>query len=100
MLATTTTSADYRLHALDTVPPKPGLVRVDEGGAAIEVEVWELDAAGFGSFVSEILSPLCIGKLRLADGSEVSGFLCEPAALAGAPDITASGSWRVYLAAL
>ena len=100
MLATTSTSADYRLHALDTVPPKPGLVRVGDGGASIEVEVWELDAAGFGSFVSEIPSPLCIGKLRLADGSEVSGFLCEPAALAGAPDITAFGSWRMYLAAL
>ena len=99
MLATTSTSADYRLYALDTTPSKPGLVRVDDGGAASEVEVWDLDPAGSGSFVSEIPSPLCIGKLRLADGSEVSGFLCEPAALAGAPDITAFGSWRTYLAA-
>ena len=98
LLATTTTSADYRLFALDTVPPKPGLVRVAEGeGAPIEVELWALDAASFGRFVAALPQPMAIGRLLLADGSQVEGFLCEPIATAGAADITATGGWRAHL---
>jgi allophanate hydrolase len=99
LCASTTPTAEYRLHALATTPPKPGLVRVPGTGAAIEVEVWAIDAAGFGEFVAAIPAPLGIGKVQLADGSEVPGFLCEPHALADAPDITAHGGWRAYLAA-
>lgn len=94
----TTTSADYRLFALSTVPPKPGVVRVAEGGAALEVEVYRLTAAAFGSFVAALPQPMAIGSVALADGSLVSGFLVEPIALAGADDITAFGGWRAYLA--
>jgi len=99
LLVTTTTSADYRLFALDTVPPKPGLVRVAEGeGAPIEVELWALDAASFGRFVAALPQPMVIGRVDLADGNQVEGFLCEPIATAGAADITATGGWRAHLA--
>jgi allophanate hydrolase len=98
LVRTTTTAPVYRLHALATDPPKPGLVRVDEGGAAVEVEVWELAPAAFAAFVDAIPAPLCIGRVLLADGTDVAGFLCEPVALAGAPDITGHGGWRAYLA--
>ncbi|MEW2039618.1 allophanate hydrolase [Streptomyces sp. NPDC005534] len=43
---TTTTAPVYRLHALATTPPKPGLVHVGAGGAAVETEVWSLPAEG------------------------------------------------------
>lgn len=92
----TRTAPSYRLHALRTVPPKPGLVKVGEGGAAIEVEVWSLPVSGFGSFVAGVPAPLAIGKVDLADGSTVSGFVCEPGSLADAPDITVHGGWRAY----
>jgi allophanate hydrolase len=95
----TTTAPGYRLFALDTEPPKPGLVRTDPGddrGRAIEVEVWELGVAEFGDFVAQIPAPLCIGRVRLADGREVSGFLCEPFAIAQAVEITQYGGWRAY----
>ena len=94
------TAPEYRLYALTGVSPaKPGLVRVTPGaGSAIEVEVWELDAAGFGTFVAAVPPPLAIGTLRLEDGVEVKGFLCEPLAVEGAPDITALGGWRAFLA--
>ncbi|WEO77722.1 allophanate hydrolase [Cryobacterium sp. SO2] len=99
LLATTTTSADYRLYALDTVPPKPGLVRVAEGaGAPIEVELWALGEAAFGRFVAALPQPMAIGRLLLADGSQVEGFLCEPIATHAAADITATGGWRAHLA--
>jgi len=98
LLRTTQTTDAYRLYALaDTVPPKPGLVRGAPGsGAAIEVEVWALTPAAFGTFVAAVPPPLGIGTLQLVDGSAVKGFICEPAALTGAKDITAFGGWRAY----
>jgi allophanate hydrolase len=79
------------------VPPKPGLVFDGKGKGGIEVEVWEMDAAAFGSFVGLIPAPLGIGTVRLADGSAVKGFLCEAYAVGGAEDITAFGGWRAWL---
>lgn len=94
--ATTRTAPDYRLFALpDATPPKPGLVR-EKGfvGAGLEVEVYELSAAGFGRFVASLPQPMAIGKISLADGSEVCGFLCSEAVARSGRDITASGGWR------
>jgi allophanate hydrolase len=102
LLASTHTSPDYKLFALpNTLPPKPGLLRVSPGsGHPIEVELWEMPQAQFGSFMALIPEPLGIGSLKLADGSTVKGFNCEPLALQGAIDISAFGGWRNYLAAL
>ncbi|MGW1535397.1 allophanate hydrolase [Streptomyces aureus] len=94
---TTTTAAVYRLHALDTSPPKPGLVHVGAGGAAIETEVWRLPADGLGRLLTALPRPMALGSVELADGTHVPGFLCEPGAVAGAADITAYGGWRGYL---
>lgn len=93
------TAPEYRLYALNGGPPKrPGLVRVADGGAAIDVEVWALDQAAFGDFVAAIPAPLSIGTLRLEDGTRVPGFLCEAAATIGACDISRFGGWRGYVA--
>jgi allophanate hydrolase len=99
LVRTARTADCYRLYALgDTTPPKPGLVRVAPGtGGFIEVEVWSLNPAAFGSFVAAIPPPLGIGTLALSDGSSVKGFLCESVALQEARDITAFGGWRAYL---
>lgn len=94
------TATGYKLFALrGTVPPKPGLVRVEPGaGSRIALEVWALTAEAFGTFVNNIPSPMAIGTLRLDDGSDVKGFLVEPAALDGARDISEFGGWRRYIA--
>jgi allophanate hydrolase len=99
LLRETLTAPQYRLYALPgTVPPKPGMVRVPAGGAALIVEVWEMPATAYGSFVALIPAPLGIGTLTLADGSSVQGFVCESIALDGAEDITHHGGWRSYIA--
>jgi allophanate hydrolase len=99
-IRTTTTAPEYRLYALDTVPAKPGLVYAPGDGAkAIEVEVWELTREAFGSFVAQIPAPMTIGMTRLADGSLVKGFSCEPHALTSARDISQFGGWRAFRAA-
>ncbi|WP_328556510.1 allophanate hydrolase [Streptomyces sp. NBC_00358] len=94
---TTTTAPVYRLHALATSPPKPGLVHVGAGGAAVEAEVWSLPADGLGRLLAALPRPMALGSVELADGSSVPGFLCEPGALDGAPDITEYGGWRAYV---
>ncbi|MEV7802851.1 allophanate hydrolase [Microbispora sp. NPDC088329] len=100
LLATTTTAARYRLHALTTDPPKPGLVRVAENGAAVECEVWELPAGGLGELLAALPRPMTLGRVELADGTDAPGFLCAPEGLRDAPDITAHGGWRAYLRSL
>ncbi len=94
------TSKHYRFYVLpNTTPKKPGLVYApDAEGPGIEVELWSLPAAAFGQFVARIPSPLGIGKLKLEDGTEASGFLCEAYAVVGAQEITLLGGWRAYLA--
>jgi allophanate hydrolase len=94
----TRTAPCYRLYALaNTQPPKPGLRRIAEKLArGIEIEVWSLDEAAFGSFVAEIPPPLGIGTLELEDGTSVKGFLCEPIGLEGARDITEFGGWLAF----
>ncbi|MGJ7493294.1 allophanate hydrolase [Variovorax sp. ZT4R33] len=99
LLRETLTAPQYRLYALPgTVPPKPGMVRVPSGGASLLVEVWEMPATAYGSFVALIPAPLGIGTLTLDDGSSVQGFVCESIALEGAEDITHHGGWRAYIA--
>jgi allophanate hydrolase len=94
------TAPSYRLFALDTAPPKPGLVRAGDGGASIAGEVWALAPAALGSFLAALPQPMALGRVGLEDGSEVVGFTCEPVALEGAREITSFGGWRAYLAAV
>ena len=97
----TTTSNNYRLYALpNTTPPKPGLKRVTVDGAAIALEVWDVPLSQVGSFLALIPAPLGLGKLELADGSWVTGFVCEGFALDAALDVTAHGGWRAYVQSL
>ncbi|CAN1210049.1 hypothetical protein TUMEXPCC7403_07630 [Tumidithrix helvetica PCC 7403] len=104
LVKATHTAPIYKLFALaGTVPAKPGLVRIDpriDRGSRIEIEVWAMTAADFGSFVAEIPSPLGIGTLLLEDNETVKGFICEPYGLTNARDISSYGGWRAYLADL
>jgi len=72
-------------------------VNDSEQGHSLIVELWRLDQAAFGAFVEEIPQPLGIGTLELADGRLVKGFICEPAAVAGATHISEFGGWRAYI---
>jgi allophanate hydrolase len=97
LLEATTTAPDYRLFALSTTPPKPGMLRVEAGGGTpIELEVWALRAAEFAKFVAAIPPPLSIGTVRLRDGRGVKGFIVEAADIGGAEDISAFGGWRAF----
>jgi len=101
LVAATTTAPDYKLFALATTPPKPGLVHTPGfSGTGIAVELWSISAESLGRFLAGLPAPMGIGKVTLADGSTHPGFLCEAHALEGAEDITAHGGWRAYRAHL
>jgi len=97
LVSATQTAPGYRLYALPD-GKRPGLIRVESGGAAIACEVWEMPLEKFGAFVAGIPAPLGIGKLELADGTRVNGFICEGIGVAGAQDVTRYGGWRAWLA--
>lgn len=99
LVRTARTARGYSFYALaNTTPPKPGLVFDGKGAGLIEVEIWEMEAAAFGTFVALIPPPLGIGTLTLEDGTQVKGFVCESHAVSDARDITSLGGWRNWLA--
>ncbi|SEM88332.1 allophanate hydrolase [Paenibacillus sp. OV219] len=93
----TESAPKYKLVKLPTTPAKPGMIKQEQGGSAITLEVWEMPIASFGAFVAGIPAPLGIGKVELADGTEVSGFICEAYIAGQSEDITAAGSWRNFV---
>lgn len=94
----TRSAPHYQLYALAD-GKRPAMVRVAEGGQAIEVEVWSVPVEAFGSFVAGIPEPLGIGKVELDDNRWYCGFICEYSGLEGAKNISQFGAWRAYLAA-
>lgn len=90
------TAPHYRMRALPTSPPKPGVVRVADGaGAALAGELWLLPPAGLGTFLAALPAPMTLGKVELSDGRWVVGFGCSDVA---GEDISHYGGWRAYLA--
>ena len=91
------TAPVYRLWSIDD--RHPAMIRVDGGGAAIALEIWSVPPEGLASILLKEPPGLCIGKVRLEDGSETLGVLGEPALCEGMIEITSYGGWRAYVAA-
>lgn len=90
------TQPAYRLWSIGD--RHPAMIRVKSGGVAVAVEVWSVPAAGVASILLQEPPGLSIGKVKLADGSEVLGVLGEPVLCAGEKEITRFGGWRAYVA--
>lgn len=88
------TAPKYSLVKLPTIPAKPGLIKRERGGAAVNLEIWEMPMGAFGTFTASIPAPLGIGKVELQNGLEVPGFICESYAANYSEDITLFGGWR------
>ncbi|MFC7062437.1 allophanate hydrolase [Halobacillus seohaensis] len=88
------TAPKYQLIQIPSNPAKPGMIKQHQGGAAIQLEIWEMPLKSLGSFTTSIPAPLGIGKVELEDGTEVPGFICEGYAETVSEDITALGGWR------
>ncbi len=93
-----TTAPHYRLYALDTVPPKPGLTRVEDDGVPIVGERWLLSPAALGEFLAELPAPMLLGKVELDDGRWITGFGCDHTAPTQGRDITEYRGWLAAMA--
>ena len=94
----TMTEPAYRLWTISD--EHPAMVRVTDGtGVKVAVEVWSMPAAGLAGILLNEPPGLCVGKVRLEDGSTVLGVLGEPALVEGQREITRYGGWRAYVAA-
>ena len=92
------TAPRYRLKALDTAPPKPGLLRCEDAdGASIAGERWVLAPAALGEFLTALPAPMMLGAVELDDGTWITGFGCDHAAGSRSRDITAHGGWVAAL---
>lgn len=93
----TKTEPAYRLWTIND--EHPAMLRVTDGsGVKVAVEVWSVPAAGLAGILLNEPLGLCVGKVRLEDGSIVLGVLGEPALVEGHREITTYGGWRTYLA--
>lgn len=88
------TESVYRLWSIGD--RHPAMVRVAQGGRSVAVEVWAVPPAGLGSILLKEPPGLCIGKVKLTDGSIVLGVLGEPILCDGHTEITEYGGWRAY----
>ncbi|HEV2637999.1 MAG TPA: allophanate hydrolase [Actinocrinis sp.] len=105
----TRTAPDYRLFRLPGQgPARPGLYRSgpqvqptgpDAGPpGGIGVEIWELTHQAVGALLDTVPAPLGFGRLALADGGDVLGFVAQGPVPDGALNITRFGGWRAYIA--
>jgi hypothetical protein len=92
----TQTEPAYRLWTIND--RHPAMLRVATGGVAVVVEVWAVPPAGLATILLQEPPGLSIGKVKLADGSEVLGVLGEPILCEGKREITSFGGWRKYVA--
>ena len=94
------TMPGYRLYALGA---RPGLLRQigwandSVVGGVVAGEVWALPNAAIGALLAQVPPPLGFGSVNLETGP-VLGFLAEAQGVQDAPDITAFGGWRAWLA--
>jgi len=74
------------------------MVRRDNGGVTVAVEVWTVPAPPARPWPQSYYRnrrAFTVGQVKLADGSEVLGVLGEPACGEGHREITRFGGWRV-----
>jgi hypothetical protein len=94
----TITAPIYRLWSIDD--RHPAMMRVNIGGQSIDLEIWSLPLDGLARILQQEPAGLCIGKIKLADNSEVLGVLGEPFLCEGKQEITSFGGWRNYTKSL
>lgn len=92
------TASCYRLWTIDDV--HPAMMRVEEDGNNIALEVWKLPKEALTSVLLNEPAGLSIGKVILKDGSIVLGVIGEAILCDKQLEITEYGGWRSYINSL
>jgi hypothetical protein len=94
----TVTAPIYRLWSISD--RHPAMMRVSTGGSSIAVEIWSLPLARLADILQQEPAGLCVGKIKLADNSEILGVLGEAFLCEEQLEITEFGGWRNYIRSL
>ena len=107
------TADGYTLVALGDPLNRPGMVRTSRGSSSDSAhasdsaslsdsaqsvlgELWRVPETALSALLLEAAAPLGLGRVTLADGREVIGYLCEASAAEGKP-VVADGDWRAHV---
>lgn len=91
------TAPCYRLWSIDD--RHPAMIRTTDGtGTSVLLEVWDIPLVGLAGVLAKEPAGLAIGKVLLADGTEMLGVLGEPFLVEGQREITEFAGWRAYAA--
>jgi gamma-glutamylcyclotransferase (GGCT)/AIG2-like uncharacterized protein YtfP len=93
-----TTAPDYRIWTIND--EHPAMQRVATGGVSVALEVWQVPPEGLGTLLQQEPPGLCIGKVKLEDGTFVLGVLGEAMLCDGQKEISHFGGWRNYVTSL
>ena len=92
------TSPHYRLWSINDL--YPAMQRADIGGRSIALEIWRVPTVSFSQLLLGEPPGLVIGRISLANGTNVLGVLGESFCCIGQRDITDFGGWRAYIHSL
>ena len=90
------TDPHYRLWSIGD--RHPAMMRVAHDGTKVALEIWALPPAAIATILEQEPAGLCIGRIRLDDGSSVLGVLGEAYLCESGLEITEFGGWRAYMA--
>lgn len=85
----------YRLWSISN--RYPGMIRVNQGGGQIELELWQVDDAELVGILEKEPLGLTVGWIELEDGQTVLGMLAEPYIVEDQIEITHFGGWRAFI---
>ncbi len=94
------TEKTYRLWSVED--RHPAMIRTHSQHPncnTVDVEIWEVPAAGFAQVLQKEPQGLSIGKVTLENGEQVLGVIGEPLLVEGMKEISQYGGWRNYLIA-
>ena len=89
------TEKAYRLFSIND--QYPAMVKVDEGGNTVDVELYAISEEGIKEVLSKEPPDLTIKEITLIDGRKVRGVIGLPEITKGQKEITTYGGWRNYL---
>jgi len=90
------TAAGYTLVALGDSLNRPGMVRTPGTESSVLGELWRVPDTALSALLLEAAAPLGLGRVTLADGREVVGYLCEATEATG-KTVVADGDWRAHV---
>jgi hypothetical protein len=74
-----TTASDYQIWTIND--EHPAMQHVTTGGVSVALELWRVPPKGLGTILQQEPPGLCIGKVKLEDGSN------HPSECVAAPDL-------------